>query len=55
MALRCRTWDICIDENLHIAGIVREAEYEEALRHLRMGIQEQIAVLVRLAFAEMLV
>ena len=47
--------DITIDENLHIAGVVREAGYEEAFHHLSMGTQEQIAVLVRLAFAEMLV
>ena len=47
--------DIRIDENLHIAGVVREAGYEEAFRHLSMGTQEQIAVLIRLAFAEMLV
>ncbi|MCY3981665.1 MAG: hypothetical protein OXF51_07860 [Alphaproteobacteria bacterium] len=47
--------NIRIDENLHIAGVVREAGYEEAFRHLSMGTQEQIAVLIRLAFAEMLV
>ena len=47
--------EIRIDENLHIAGVVREAGYEEAFNHLSMGTQEQIAVLVRLAFAEMLV
>ncbi len=47
--------DITIDENLHISGVVREAGYEEAFHHLSMGTQEQIAVLVRLAFAEMLV
>ncbi len=47
--------DIRIDENLHIAGVVREVGYEEAFNHLSMGTQEQIAVLVRLAFAEMLV
>ena len=47
--------DIAIDENLHITGVVREAGYEEAFHHLSMGTQEQIAVLVRLAFAEMLV
>lgn len=47
--------DIRIDENLHITGVVREAGYEEAFNHLSMGTQEQIAVLVRLAFAEMLV
>ncbi len=47
--------EITIDENLHITGMVREAGYEEAFHHLSMGTQEQIAVLVRLAFAEMLV
>ncbi len=47
--------DITIDENLQIVGVVREAGYEEAFHHLSMGTQEQIAVLVRLAFAEMLV
>ncbi|MTV19118.1 MULTISPECIES: AAA family ATPase [Bradyrhizobium] len=47
--------DIRIDENLQITGIVREAGYEEAFNHLSMGTQEQIAVLIRLAFAEMLV
>lgn len=46
--------DIRIDENLHITGVVREAGYEEAFHHLSMGTQEQIAVLIRLAFAEML-
>lgn len=46
---------ITIDENLHIVGVVREAGYEEAFHHLSMGTQEQIAVLIRLAFAEMLV
>ena len=47
--------DIRIDENLCVTGVVREANYEEAFHHLSMGTQEQIAVLVRLAFAEMLV
>lgn len=47
--------DIRIDENLRITGVVRDAGYEEAFHHLSMGTQEQIAVLVRLAFAEMLV
>lgn len=47
--------EIAIDENLRIVGVVREAGYEEAFQHLSMGTQEQIAVLVRLAFAEMLV
>ncbi len=47
--------DIAIDEDLRITGVVREAGYEEAFHHLSMGTQEQIAVLIRLAFAEMLV
>ena len=47
--------DIHLDENLHITGMVREAGYEEAFNRLSIGTQEQIAVLVRLAFAEMLV
>ena len=47
--------DIAIDDNLRITGVVREAGYEEAFHHLSMGTQEQIVVLVRLAFAEMLV
>lgn len=47
--------EIAIDENLHIVGVVRENGYEESFEHLSMGTQEQIAVLVRLAFAEMLV
>lgn len=47
--------DIRIDENLRVTGVVREAGHEEAFHHLSMGTQEQIAVLVRLAFAEMLV
>ena len=47
--------DIQIDENLHITGVVRETGHEEPFDHLSMGTQEQIAVLVRLAFAEMLV
>ena len=47
--------EIAIDEDLRIVGVVREAGYEEAFHHLSMGTQEQIAVLVRLAFAEMLV
>lgn len=47
--------DILIDEDLRITGVVRQTGYEEAFHHLSMGTQEQIAVLVRLAFAEMLV
>ena len=47
--------DIHIDENLQITGVVREGGHEEPFHHLSMGTQEQIAVLVRLAFAEMLI
>jgi DNA repair exonuclease SbcCD ATPase subunit len=47
--------DIKIDENLRIVGVVRESGYDEAFDHLSMGTQEQIAVLIRLVFAEMLV
>jgi DNA repair exonuclease SbcCD ATPase subunit len=47
--------DVNIDVNLHICGVVRGGGYEEAFHHLSMGTQEQIAILVRLAFAEMLV
>jgi chromosome segregation ATPase len=46
--------DIQIDEDFRITGVVRESGYEE-FGHLSMGTQEQIAVLIRLAFAEMLV
>jgi uncharacterized protein YhaN len=47
--------DVTMDENLHIVGVVRAAGYAEDFDHLSMGTQEQIAVLVRLAFSEMLV
>ncbi len=47
--------EIAIDENLHIVGVVRQNGHQESFEHLSMGTQEQIAVLVRLAFAEMLV
>ena len=47
--------EISMDEDLNITGISRRAGYEERFDHLSMGTQEQIAVLVRLAFAEMLV
>ncbi|MGH7056757.1 MAG: ATP-binding protein, partial [Acetobacteraceae bacterium] len=45
---------LTVDENLEIIGLVRDAGYEENFHRLSMGTQEQIAVLVRLAFAEML-
>ena len=47
--------EISMDENPNITGMSRRAGYEESFDHLSMGTQEQIAVLVRLAFAEMLV
>ena len=47
--------EIGMDEDLNITGMSRRAGYEESFDHLSMGTQEQIAVLVRLAFAEMLV
>ena len=47
--------EIGINEDLHITGMSRHAGYEESFDHLSMGTQEQIAVLVRLAFAEMLI
>ena len=42
------------DENLQISGVVREKGYQEDFQRLSMGTQEQIAVLVRLAFGELL-
>ena len=47
--------EISMDEELNITGMSRLAGYEESFDHLSMGTQEQIAVLVRLAFAEMLI
>ena len=47
--------EISMDEDLNVTGMSRGAGYEERFDHLSMGTQEQIAVLVRLAFAEMLV
>ena len=47
--------EISLDEELKITGMSRREGYEENFDHLSMGTQEQIAVLVRLAFAEMLV
>lgn len=47
--------EISMDEDLQITGMSRRRGYEERFDHLSMGTQEQIAVLVRLAFAEMLV
>ena len=47
--------EIGINEDLYITGMSRHAGYEESFDHLSMGTQEQIAILVRLAFAEMLI
>ena len=47
--------EIGMDEDLNITSMSRLAGYEERFDHLSMGTQEQIAVLVRLAFAEMLI
>ena len=47
--------EIRMDEDLNITGMSRREGYEEPFDHLSMGTQEQIAVLVRLAFAEMLI
>ena len=47
--------EIGMDEDLNITGMSRLEGYEESFDHLSMGTQEQIAVLVRLAFAEMLI
>ena len=46
---------IDMDEQFNIVGISRQNGHEEGFERLSMGTQEQIAVLVRLAFAEMLV
>ena len=47
--------EIGMDEDLNITGMSRLAGYEENFDNLSMGTQEQIAVLARLAFAEMLI
>ena len=47
--------EIGMDEDLYITGMARREGYEESFDRLSMGTQEQIAVLVRLAFAEMLI
>lgn len=43
-----------MDEDLQITGISRVADHSESFEHLSMGTQEQLAVLIRLAFAELL-
>ena len=47
--------ELTMDEDLNIVDMSRHPGYKERFDHLSMGTQEQIAVLVRLAFAEMLV
>lgn len=44
-----------IDENFQITGIIRKSDTIESFEHLSSGTREQIAILVRLAFAEMLI
>ena len=43
-----------MDEDLQITGISRTADHSESFERLSMGTQEQLAVLIRLAFAELL-
>jgi uncharacterized protein YhaN len=52
---RCRLpgANIVLDEDLHIAGIHRDGQQEE-FGVLSGGTQEQLAVLTRIAFAELL-
>jgi uncharacterized protein YhaN len=45
--------DLLLDEDLHIIGVRRKGQEEEFAR-LSQGTQEQIAVLTRLGFAELL-
>jgi DNA repair exonuclease SbcCD ATPase subunit len=47
--------EIRCDENFQITGVVRELQQAENFDGLSVGTQEQIAVLTRLAFAEMLI
>src|SRR6185312_7498153 len=44
---------LTVDENFHVTGVVRDGA-AESFETLSDGTREQIAVLVRLAFAEML-
>lgn len=46
--------DLVIDENLQVKGVERIGGYVEDFHQLSIGTQEQVAVLVRLAFAQML-
>lgn len=43
-----------MDEDLQVTGISRTANHSESFELLSMGTQEQLAVLIRLAFAELL-
>jgi energy-coupling factor transporter ATP-binding protein EcfA2 len=47
--------DIACDDSLRITGLSRDADGLQAFERLSDGTQEQIAVLARLAFAEMLI
>ena len=47
--------DLSMDEDLSVTGMLREGGREERFEHLSLGTQEQVAVLIRLAFAELLV
>ena len=43
-----------MDDALRVSAISREAGYEESFERLSVGTQEQLAVLIRLAFADLL-
>jgi hypothetical protein len=45
--------ELALDENFQVIGLKRDG-YEEMLSSLSIGTQEQIAILVRLAFADLL-
>ena len=47
--------EIVVDENLQITSVIRQDGYKESFHRLSLGTQEQIVVLIRLAFAELLV
>lgn len=47
--------DIVVDEDLSIAKLRRDPEHAEPYHQLSMGTREQVTVLVRLAFAQLLV
>lgn len=46
--------ELTMDDDLRVSAILREAGYEESFERLSMGTQEQLAVLIRLAFADLL-